>query len=109
VLAAALLFKRDHQTHLAALSAAVTSGGGAPSMKTLKIDYPRLESQNDIVAFALKTEELAASTYLSLVPELDDRELAGLVASILGVETVHAGVLAEVLGSFPPYPGGLVK
>jgi rubrerythrin len=109
VLAAANLFKSDHAVHLAALEAAVRAGGGTPSTGIAKLAYPTLASEHDVVAFALKTEELAASTYLSVVPELNDRELAGLIASILGVETVHAGVLAEVLGTFPPYPGGLVK
>ncbi len=109
ILAVALLFKRDHQTHLAALAAAVQSGGGVVSDKTAHIDYPRLASQADILAFAQTVEEKAASTYLSVIPEFKDRDLAQVAASILGVETIHAGILAQALGVFPPYPSGFVK
>ena len=109
VLALALLFQRDHQAHLAALSAAVRSGGGTPSLKIAKLHYPQLATQNDILAFARGVEEKAASTYLSVIPDLNDRDLAGFAASILGVETIHVGILAQALGEFPPYPGGFVK
>ncbi|MDE2483553.1 MAG: ferritin-like domain-containing protein [bacterium] len=106
---AAALFKRDHQMHLAALIAAVQAGGGTPSLATAKLDYPQLSTEHDILLFARDVEEKAASTYLSVIPELKDRELAGVMGSILGVETIHVGVLAQVLGAFPPYPSGFVK
>lgn len=109
VLQVALLFKRDHQTHLAALIAAVQSGGGTVTDRTAKIAYPKLASESDILQFAQTVEEKAASTYLSVIPEFKDRELAGVAGSILGVETIHVGVLSQVLGTFPPYPSGFVK
>ena len=109
VLALAMIFKRDHEVHLAALSAAVKSGGGTVSGATAHIAYPKLASQADILAFAQTVEEKAASTYLSVISEFKDRDLAQVAASILGVETIHVGILAQALGSFPPYPGGFVK
>jgi rubrerythrin len=109
VLDVATLFKRDHQTHLAALEAAVRSGGGTPSSATAKLDYPALATEAQILAFARDVEEKAASTYLSVIPEFQDRELAAVAASILGVETVHVGTLSLALGAFPPYPTGFVK
>lgn len=109
VLALALLFRRDHQAHLAALSAAVSSGGGTPTTTIAKLHYPQLASEADILAFAKGVEEKAASTYLSVIPDLKDRDLAGVAGSILGVETIHVGILAQALGVFPPYPGGFVK
>jgi rubrerythrin len=109
ILSVALLFKRDHQTHLAALIAAVESGGGTPSDKTAHLHYPRLASESDILKFAQTVEEKAASTYLSVIPEFKDRDLAQVAGSILGVETIHVGVLAQALDEFPPYPSGFVK
>lgn len=109
VLQVALLFKRDHQAHLAALAAAVQSGGGTVTDKTAHLDYPNLATQGDVLKFARSVEQKAASTYLSVIPELRDRELAQVAASILGVETIHVGILSQALDEFPPYPGGFVK
>ncbi|MGD0966889.1 MAG: ferritin-like domain-containing protein [Candidatus Aquilonibacter sp.] len=109
VLQVALLFRRDHQVHLAALSAAVQSGGGIVTDKTAHIDYPKLATEGDVLAFAQVVEEKAASTYLSVIPEFKDRELAQVAASIMGIETIHVGILANALNVFPPYPSGFVK
>jgi len=109
VLSVALIFKRYHQTHLAALAAAVESGGGKVTDKTAHFDYPKLATESDVLAFAQVVEEKAASTYLSVIPEFKDRELAQVAASIMGVETIHVGILAQVLNAFPPYPSGFVK
>ena len=108
VLALAMLFRRDHVAHLAALAAAVTSSGGTVSDQTAHITYPNLANQTDILAFAQMVEEKAASTYLSVISEFKDRDLAQVAASILGVETIHVGILAQALGSFPPYASGFV-
>lgn len=105
----AQLFSRDHAAHLAALSATVRSAGAVPSDKSLPLTYPAFASQADILAFARGLEEKAASTYLSVIPELKDRNLAGIAGSILGVETVHVGMLANALNEFPPYQDGFVK
>jgi len=109
VLQIAMLFKRDHQTHLAALIAAVQSGGGTVTDKTTHLEYPRLASQADVIAFAQTVEEKAASTYLSVIAEFKNRDLAQVAASILGVETIHVGILSQALDTFPPYPGGFVR
>jgi hypothetical protein len=103
------LFRRDHVSHLAALQAAVTSGGGTPSTKIAKVDYPQMKSEKDVLGFASTVEKLAASTYLSVIPEFKDRNLAQVAGAILGVETTHVGMLASALGEFPPYPSGFVK
>src|ERR1700722_12449415 len=58
VLQVALLFQRDHQSHLAALIAAVQSSGSTPSAKTAKLDYPHLTSEGDVLKFAQTVEEL---------------------------------------------------
>jgi len=104
VLAVALQFRADHILHASALEQAVHTSGVAVSSGTAKIVYPTLASQHDVVAFALQLERKAAATYLSVVPDLKDRDLAGVAASILGVETTHVSVLANALGNDRPFP-----
>lgn len=109
VLAVAAGFMHDHQAHRDALIAAVKAAGATPSDKTVALTYPALKTQTDILQFAKSIEEKAAATYLSVIPELANRELAGVAASILGVETTHVALLAQALGSLPVYPSGFVS
>lgn len=108
VLAVAQGFMRDHEAHRDALIGAVRAGGGVPSQATAHLVYPPLTSEREILAFAETVERKAASTYLSVIPDLKDRRLAGVAASILGVETTHVSTLAAALGEPPPYTSGFV-
>ncbi len=83
VAALAARFVADHTAHRDALIGAV----------------PPLATERDVIAFALVVEEKAASTYLSVIPDLKNRALAGVAASILGVETTHVSALAGALGT----------
>lgn len=100
-------FIADHTAHRDALIAAVVAGGGQPSQGTVKLAYPALKTEADIIRFALVVEEKAASTYLSVIPDFKDRALAGVAASILGVETTHVATLSGALGQ-PAYKSGFV-
>jgi rubrerythrin len=105
----AMGFMKDHEAHRDALSAAVKHAGATPTAETLKLTYPALKSQQDILTFALSVERQAASAYLQSIPGLKDRQLAQLMGSILGVETTHVAVLNQVLGKgTEPYNGGFV-
>ena len=101
-------FIADHTAHRDALIAAVIAGGGTPSQNTVKLAYPPLKSEGDILRFALVVEEKAASTYLSVIPDLKDRALAGVAASILGVETTHVATISSALGEHA-YKSGFVS
>ncbi len=105
----AATFRADHMAHRDALIAAVKAGGGAPTSATAQLEYPPLKTEHDILAFAKSVEEKAASTYLSVLPDLTDRTLAQVAGAILGVETTHVALLAQALDQFPAYPGGFVK
>jgi hypothetical protein len=105
VLAIARAFAADHTAHRDALIGAIRTAGAKPSEDIAPIAYPPLASERDIIAFAHAVELKAASTYLSVIPDLDDRRLAGVAASILGVETTHVALLAQALGE-RSYPSG---
>jgi rubrerythrin len=107
VAAIASRFTADHGAHRDALAAAVTAAGARPAEATAWLTYPPLNTQDDILRFAMVVERKAASTYLSVVPDLKDRRLAGLAAAILGVETTHVSTLASALG-VPGYVSGFV-
>lgn len=98
ILAVASGFMADHAAHRDALVAAVKAGGGTVTTSTLVLDYPPLHSQNDILEFALIVEGKAAATYLSVIPDFKDRDLAQVAGSILGVETTHVATLNSALG-----------
>jgi hypothetical protein len=105
VLAVAKGFMADHMAHRDALIAAVKAGGGVPSEETVKLVYPSLKTEKDILVFAQSVEKQAASAYLGVFPVLQDKALAKAAASILGVETMHVGILATALGQGQPYSG----
>jgi len=109
VLKVALGFRQDHIAHRDALIAAVKSAGATVSPNTTKLEYPSLTSEADVLRFAKVVELKAAATYLSVIPDLKNRELAGVAASILGVETTHVAALAAALGEARPYAGGFVS
>jgi hypothetical protein len=101
-------FIADHSAHRDALVAAVIAGGGVPTKGTTILSYPPLTSQADILEFALVVEQKAASTYLSVIPDLKNRDLAQVAGSILGVETTHVSVLSNALGK-RVYPAHFVS
>jgi hypothetical protein len=108
VLKIALGFRSDHEAHRDALISAVRAGGGAVTVATLQLPYPPLASQADILGFALHVEHLAATKYLTIIPQLRDRDLAKASGSILGIETTHVALLAEALGQ-PAFPQPFVE
>lgn len=98
-------FRADHQAHAAALAAAVRSAGGTPTTSMVKLQYPSLKSEADVLAFAETVEKAAATHYLSDISKLSNPQLAKLLASILGVETTHVATLAAALKQDRPYSG----
>ncbi len=105
VLEIAKSFRSDHESHAAALAAAVRAAGGTPTTKTMKIQYPSLKSETDILSFAETVERAAATSYLTDIGKLSNPGLAKIMASILGVETTHVSTLAAALKQDRPYPG----
>jgi rubrerythrin len=104
ILAVAKGFMADHMAHRDALDGAVKAAGMTPSEKILVVKYPTLASENDILAFAQTLEQTAATAYLTNIPKFEDRNLAKVAGSILGVETTHVAILDYTLRkSTEPY------
>jgi hypothetical protein len=103
VLDVAMKFKAQHELHADFLARTVKTLGGAPvePKKTYNFPTETLKTQADVLRFGADLERLAASTYLGMVPVLDDRHLAKAIASIMGDETMHWAILLQALGEDP--------
>jgi hypothetical protein len=94
---------QQHQQHLQAFNAAITTLGGKPQtnpdpalQKVVAAAVPGLTSAGPVVALALELEQGAAETYVADVGALGDANAKKVTASIMGVEAQHASVLLAV-------------
>lgn len=105
VLDVALKFQAQHNAHADFLAQTVKTLGATPAepKKIAAYNFPTgtLKTQTDVLQFAAGLEKLAASAYLGMVPVLDDRHLAKVIASIMGDEAMHWAVLRQALGEDP--------
>lgn len=94
---------RDHEdAHVAALTSTINDLGGTP-VDSPKFKYPDGTFQ-DKAAFletASTFEELGVSAYHGQVTKIKDPALLGAAASIAGVESRHAAILADLMGGNP--------
>lgn len=105
VLDLAKQFQGQHKAHADLLAKTVTKLGGKPVEPKSAAEYhfpvEKLKSQTDILRFAADLEHEAAVAYLGAVPLLDDRDLAKIIASIMGDETMHWAILRQAIGENP--------
>jgi hypothetical protein len=94
---------QQHQQHLTAFNAAVTTLGGTAQtnpdpalLKVVNAAKPGLTGPGPVVALALELEQGAAETYVADVAALSDANAKKVTASIMGVEAQHAAVLLAV-------------
>jgi hypothetical protein len=101
---------RDHeQAHVAAITAAVTGAGGTIVTKP-KITYPAgtFSSAAKFLATAHVFEELGVTAYHGQVPLIKSVAVLGAAASIAGVESRHAAIIASLIGA-NPFPAPIEK
>ena len=111
-------FQGDHRQHAERIQEAIRSLGGDPIETKTWEQYasefppPPLESQSDVLRYAISLEQSAASASVASVAKFSSSELRLLAASIAGVEAMHWSVLLGALGenpvpvSFIPAPTG---
>lgn len=95
----------DHEKqHVSAITDTINSLGGKPVSKP-KITYPSgtFGSRDQFLATAAMFEELGVHAYHGQVPLIKSGDILGAAASIAGVESRHAAILAQLTGgkSFP--------
>jgi hypothetical protein len=100
----------DHEKqHVAAVTQTIKSLGGTPVDKP-KITYPAgiFDSKAKFLATASVFEELGVTAYHGQVPLIKSGDILGAAASIAGVESRHAAVIATLIGG-NPFPNQIEK
>lgn len=93
----------DHeQQHVKAITATVTKLGGTPVAKPM-IKFPdgTFGSRDKFLQTASTFEELGVVAYHGQVPNIKSGDVLGAAASIAGVESRHAAILASLTGGKP--------
>ena len=93
----------DHEKqHVAAVTQTIKALGGTPVSKP-KITYPAgiFDSKDKFLATASMFEELGVKAYHGQVPLIQSGDILGAAASIAGVESRHAAVIATLIGGDP--------
>jgi rubrerythrin len=101
---------RDHeQEHVKVLTATVKSLGGKPAAKP-EFTYPSgtFDDREKFLTTASVFEELGVTAYHGQVARVDDGDILAAAASIAGVESRHAAVVADLLGG-NPFPSSFEK
>lgn len=90
------------KAHVEALTATIKKLGGTPADKP-KITFPEgtFGSRDTFLQTASTFEELGVSAYHGQVPLIMSGDILGAAASIAGVESRHAAVLAALIGGTP--------
>ncbi len=100
----------DHeQEHVTVLTSTVKSLGGKPAAKP-KFKYPddTFTDKEKFLTTASAFEELGVTAYHGQVAKVDDGDILAAAASIAGVESRHAAVVADLLGG-NPFPASFEK
>ncbi|MDP9404885.1 MAG: ferritin-like domain-containing protein [Actinomycetota bacterium] len=97
-----------HQDHLDALNEVVTGAGGeevtTPNAQLEPTVMTMLSQVKDVPGaanLALTLEDIAAQTYLSVIPALKSEDAIRLAASIQVVDQQHQAILLYALGKYP--------
>jgi len=94
---------RDHEVaHVQAVTDTIKSLGGTPVEKP-KLKFPpgTFKDRNKFLATASTFEELGVKAYHGQVPLIESDDLLAAAASIAGVESRHAAILADLTGGNP--------
>lgn len=100
-------FQLHHHEHAAKLRSVLRDAGGTPVQPKSREEYfaelpvDQLTDQAEVLRYAASLEKEAAISYLAQVGQLEDRELAMIMASISGDEAMHYSVLRGALGLDP--------
>ncbi len=100
----------DHEkTHVSALTGVVKDAGGKPVAKP-KTKYPdgTFKSRSKFLKTASTFEELGVTAYHGQVARIDSGAYLATAASIAGVESRHAAIVADLIGG-NPFPASFEK
>ncbi len=102
----------DEQSHVNALTAAITANGGHPVMAAMKYNWPAgvFGNRANFLNFAATLEQTGVHAYLGQAPAIKTPAILLTAASIVTVEARHAGAIKSLQGKNPtqgPFDTGL--
>ena len=90
------------KAHVAAITATIKKLSGTPVTKpTISFPAGTFDSRDKFLMTASTFEELGVGAYHGQVPLIQSGDVLGAAASIAGVESRHAAVLASLIGGTP--------
>ncbi len=92
------LFLEQEREHAGGLESAIKKAGGTPNRALASYDFPELNSQTDVLRFAVDLENTAIAAYIDALPKLGEGALRATAASIIANEAEHIAVLLGALG-----------
>lgn len=97
-----------HQEHLDAWNKVITGSGGAavtePNAKLKPVvdaEFAKVKDVAGAAKLALMLEQIAAQTYLKVLPTLKGKDAIKLAGSIQAVDQQHQAILLFALGMYP--------
>ncbi len=95
--------------HVTTLTSVVNDGGGKPAARP-KFKYPSgtFKSKDTFLKTASVFEELGVTAYHGQVARINDGAYLSAAASIAGVESRHAAIIADLIGG-NPFPASFEK
>ncbi len=97
-----------HQEHLDAWNKVITGAGGAavtaPNAKLKPVvdaEFAKVTDVGGAAKLALMLEQIAAQTYLKVLPTLKSKDAIKLAGSIMAVDQQHQAILLFALGMYP--------
>ena len=112
--ALARVFQDHHRYHAKTVAEHIKAAGGHPAASKSWNEYaeqhppPALETEQDVLRYAITLEHGAAAADARAVGELESAELRVLFARIGAVEAMHLAILRHSVGE-PPVPDPLLS
>ena len=98
-------FGAHENTHAQALTKTISDLGGAPVQEQAGYNWPKLSSENEVVALLAQVEDLGAAAYLGAAPMIQSPDLLTVAVRIHTNEAEHATAFRFLAGQDPiPFP-----
>ena len=94
-------FGAHESTHAQALTKTISDLGGTPVKEQAGYNWPKLSSENEVVALLAQVEDLGAAAYLGAAPMIQNPDLLTVAVRIHTNEAEHATAFRFLAGQDP--------
>ena len=94
-------FGAHESTHAQALTKTISDLGGTPVQEQAGYNWPKLSSENEVIALLAQVEDLGAAAYLGAAPMIQNPDLLTVAVRIHSNEAEHATAFRFLAGQDP--------